>query len=1006
MPSQSSNLTALRTGNHVLRAYAAFYVPALAAAGTITANTVNPDSGLAVSFTTGSETDVERGFKIDFYTSAGAYKGSSRIAYSGVISSSNLPTREKSWGTVKVESGDLFNVMRFVPLSDRLVAATSGFEPDGETYTDQGENPPPVACSGGHVAQFVDSGQTYASITGAGSGSFTVDPDSGGSVTHVWTLPTGAGTFAPGSANTDANPVMRINVGKWLIKHAVTDSSNSKTTTQFVTYQVFDATTRPHEVIISAYSGTLEDAWSFDIQVFENASLDDIPDGTLCVLFKQEFITGTQQSFGSPTSGRSHIIGVGYLRRDVTRNENGVETLTFSVISAMARLNELVGYSKVMTSEASPDAWSEMKTLTTKRAIIQIIQFYTNLIEAGYDVVFASNYTNQLYPQFFLNEATPLTQIRELAYATDAEFACDRRGRFLVYTPHDLLPPADRSSTVVILQATAADVLSYEVTREHWRPVRLTRISGLSAGATGNVAAFAKWPGTPGEGNVQTSYERLIFDATDPNTDAYERSGRWGARNDGWYVDADGVGHFAPKLTLTLQGGYDTVFDYYGEIFRFAKSLTLREIALDDFDWILESINVEYIGGTARTTIQARAATNGNEGLDDTPPPGEPVDPPDDDPPEYDTNPGELGRGTANLAIFGSNGMMWLTGNFTAAVPAWTGTDLTALANWAGTTLLDFTVDAFSPRYTNTGTAVNGWIVTDTYILRITDIFGTPALTQQQAITTGGTPAVQMQFERGLQGFGAVVSTGGFGVWLYYTSNGTSWTARQIDTDYDTFGSVWAAGIYVSPHNPAGLLVTSVLDTTGNSRSGSPPAGSIISISSFGAGTPTTLTADPILMRAGAIHIPYLVFDLSTIYYGAHTPAADDNLLYRYSEGVATDISPSSGGDDYGIDNNRTNRQIVTCDSDQYTLLACLTDTTQTKTGVFLSRNRGDTWSELVPPSVDVDYRGAYIAGSDRNLFYLFGNNGAIGLCSNGSTVVDKMGNISTSATIRGLCGG
>jgi hypothetical protein len=79
------------------------------------------------------------------------------------------------------------------------------------------------------------------------------------------------------------------------------------------------------------------------------------------------------------------------------------------------------------------------------------------------------------------------------------------------------------------------------------------------------------------------------------------------------------------------------------------------------------------------------------------------------------------------------------------------------------------------------------------------------------------------------------------------------------------------------------------------------------------------------------------------------------------------------------------------------------------KYGVFVSRNAGNTWTTVIQPTTteaDQPYKQVYIAGNNPNAWYLIGINGAIGQVTDGLTVVSRKGNLSTSATVRGLCGG
>src|SRR5690606_6993427 len=384
---------------------------------------------------------------------------------------------------------------------------------------------------------------------------------SNGPWSHAWVFPTGL--TADDDDVADVN-VIAADAGEYLIEHTVTDDDNSKSTTQYVPMIVHDDENPPYEVVVEDISGTEETGHTFLIRVFDDALLTDIPDGAFCILWKEEYINGVRQSFGVKSPGRSHILGVGYIRREEGSfdGESGVEELRFEVISPLARLDELLGYSKVMTNTASPDSWMEMKTLSVERAFRQIVQFYTNLVEAGFDLVTDSNFSDALYPEFYLQESTPLAQIRELVHGRKARFVCDRTGRFSVHTRPELLAVSSRASATKTITLDSNDIIDWRYTREHWRSLSLITVMGFTAGHSGNAAIFSRWPGhAPNVGNRKETVERQIESS---QAALNQSAGQWGASSDGIYQDENGVMQMALDLELTLPGSYH-VADFYDE---------------------------------------------------------------------------------------------------------------------------------------------------------------------------------------------------------------------------------------------------------------------------------------------------------------------------------------------------------------------------------------------------------------------------------------------------------
>lgn len=622
MPDYQSQAAALRADGHKLRAFVSFYVGDVAAVFNVNVGYSAgeyPLTAISGTYSTGSASDVGEGFLVEIRTSGGALRGVTRTRYGATQTATSLKIRELSRGEIVVANGDVITIRREVRLSDRLVTATDSFDPDGIPVGTFNLNPPPIANSGGLDVGFVDAGQTFRTVQCFGSLSRTVDPASSGTMTHSWTIPSGGGGFQSGSSSTDADPVMELNVGRWLIRHVVTDSTNGKATTQYIMMIVHDDTSfPPYECLLEPMEGSKEDGWSYRVRVFEDADEDAIPYGSYAVVWVDERINGTAQSFGSPVTGRSHIKAVGILRREETREDDtGADSLTFEVISPLAHLGQLAGFSKVMIREASPDAWAEINTLKTQRGITQLWQFYCNAGNAGFDLIIDPDAKNYDYPILFLQKDSPLGQIRELADGTQNRFVCDRRGRFELQPVLNLMTRGARNTRATALVFSRDDIVDIRVSQEHWRPTETFRLKGFAAHSTSPYPVFARWPGAaPGQGNQSGAVERVICAHTE---DAYFLCGLYGAMEDGWFVDADLVGQFAPRVTITTPGSYD-LLDFYGEWIEFDFALRLRGLDLSKYRYELIRSSVTYESGTAQCVFELQGETFGEPGVDDTPP--------------------------------------------------------------------------------------------------------------------------------------------------------------------------------------------------------------------------------------------------------------------------------------------------------------------------------------------------------------------------------------------------
>jgi hypothetical protein len=602
MPDLSGNLATIRQPYSVDLYFTPIYGEEVFS-GTVASTPTFPAKALALSGAAGSASDVKRGMRVTVETSGGIYKGETHVRAAGTISSTYIPIRETSKGVINIAAGDVIRVYNAIYLQDKLVSADPTFSPDSLAYGTQNSVVPPIAISGGHFAAYVDSGQVYATIVFAGSESYAVDADSGGTVTHAWDFPTATGT----TTSTSANPSFTFPVGYHFGWHIVTDSSNSATWTQFIMGQVYDASTPPYACVLEDVSASVDAGWSARVQVFDAAGLTTIPDHCFGIVWSRETYNGTVQSFGNVIPTRSALKMVGYVARETVRFDPVDTTLTFELISPLARLQALPGYSKVMINNSTPDKWREVEDLSVKRALVLLLRYYTNLTEIFDFLYDADTYA---FSRFYVQKNTPSAQTLELADGVDARFVCNRTGRFMVQKRQELTLLADRSALVTTLTLTTQDIERYEFNRDHYRTVELLDVRGFKADQDSPTPLFSYWPGLgPGQGTQSSVTERLIAAS---QSDLNKRAGLRGAVLDGVFIDSAGEYRKAFDLRLSLVGAYD-VFDYYKEWIALSidDSTNLRGVDLSAYRYIFHSANITYDHSAAMafTELVLRAET-------------------------------------------------------------------------------------------------------------------------------------------------------------------------------------------------------------------------------------------------------------------------------------------------------------------------------------------------------------------------------------------------------------
>lgn len=998
MPDMTLFLSALR-GAHKARYYITPLLGDLVYSATVSSATAT-----AIAITGGSGTigNVARGFRVVILTSGGEYKGAVSVRYNGSITTGSIPIRETSAGSVPIVAGDLVRIYNMLVLADKLVESSADFNPDGVSVSTETSAQRPRVCSGGWDVGRLSSGSYVVYLKGGDSA--VVDSTSS-TVTHLWA--TTGGTLSSTSAS---EPTLTISAaGYYLVTHTVTDDDNSQTQVQYVPIYVHDENNLPYECLITSVDGDPASGFRASFELFQNAAIDDLPDGCAVVVWAEDTLNGVGRAYGAKVDERSHILMSGFLRRDTSRasGDTGLEQVEFEVISPLAKLGELPGFSKVMVNDASPDAWSKTYDLGVFRAIMQLLTHYTNVLNM-FDLSFTL-FTDYDYPAFYLNKSTPLDQVKELADAVDCRLVCDRGGHFEIQRRLELLPLADRGTPVTTITLTTQDVIDYECTREHYRPVETYRARGILQGHQMNTPLFARWPATPSTGNQSPVIDKLIAESA---ADLQERTALRGAYEDRVYFDTDGVQQHAPTLRLTLFGAYARIFQFYAEWIAFSGITTMRGVNLADFLWILQSVSENFENGTAVTVVTLQAATNsgGAYAVDDTPATeSSPVttSPAVTYPPILTTSPTVDNDGltatTDRLAVFDSGGgSVHVVTSFRSVLTGGTPTSTEYALSLTGT-LAAFCFKA--------GTSVNGYLATTSQVRTISDVFGARTLGTAYSYASGAAVAVrqvQLQSERGNpEAVLAVLYNDTGGVNAYRSiDGGANWLTESTlpafyDSNLPSNAGTWMPGLWVAPDGSGRALVSGATATT------NPPGGDFWETSDNGAtwSKVTTTGWDAGDWPCGAIAKP---LNGSATYHGYVYYSAPNVLqgIRRIVGTTQTDITPSVSGTNYGTGygNNTGQRVIAVADDDANAVCVVGYNAAAGKYGVFQSFDAGATWNTLVIPDTGVLYRGNYYV--NRTTIYLFGNSGALALAkyAAGSWTVSET-TISGCGNIVGICG-
>lgn len=646
----------------------------------------------------------------------------------------------------------------------------------------------------------------------------------------------------------------------------------------------------------------------------------------------------------------------------------------------------------IIDPDGTPSRYSEMEHITVNRVLDFALRAYStvrSLVNIFYTDV-ATEVEIMTLP--LGNTWQQMTQLAPTARMTMPR--CDSLGNLYLRRHYSYLADSERRKRPAAIALTPAD----------WKDEDGLELPTNLVNSVGRVNA---------NGELWDNDQRVLYAAVAPGKrDSY---GLNSAKLPDQFLDA-GLPQFwltvlagyhfwhennpRPSVTLKLLGNLDVVEPAWGEPVSITwTGETVRGTTLNADLFLVNHISTQH--GAApedepkTITLTLEQVTGGARGAADDTRQYEGVDQPGD------TAPSPLLAGQKTIAAFSTNGNVYITNNFDVANPNWSGYDLTALG--MGGTLVMFIVDAFSPLYLGTGTAVNGWIVTTTEVRRITDIFDNSARALGTATTlTQDTPYRSMQFERGTQNLGYIVSYGYDvpGVYVARTTDGETWTETQINAFYDTSApNAYFPG--ASLNYQTGALLTSAFTASAAASSLAGVGKTTSSGSSF---ANTGLVPDTGNGLACDIHQPFQ--NQGVAYYGKNLSASTDyRLMKTVNGGTPVDVSPTYAGDHYGPNQQF---QVKTCDVNYNVLLMIgIASSLTAHYGVFLSTDGGSTWTNLLAPGDTIT--GGNIAGDSDQVLYLWGLSNDIRYSSDrGTTIVSKQGDIPTlsGGVIVNICGG
>ena len=464
--------------------YLAVFQPAVIYTAELNTAPSSNDEVAQVSFTSGSGTlgDVKAGMTLYVGTAAGGYDlGMCRIRKTPIAGTFYIgETSEIEWdtaGTIYLTVTDDYDIW-----ARRMKSVNGVLKADYDiAFSDQHEDWEPVAVMGPDAVIWLDDGPVDVEFAEAANSwviASTISGYSFSSDAGAWTAPTTAGAILTVSSYPSSG---HINV--WLTVTA----ANGKTHTAHRYVHVFDADHMPATTFaLKNKPNASYDAggYSFAVEMYDEASLPELRERSLVILFSRDWYSGTEQYIG-PIENRENVKFIGRVAGESIQWDADTGQVEFSVYGPNYWLGRIPGFGGTFTPSAAPAAWGQVPTMTIDKALFVLLHWCSTTTSV-LDVKLTDD--TRYAPEIISPATTLWDQVKEIAFRfIFAAPGCDRYGRLFVEIDPQMVPAAERDWPVVM-----------EITENDWAEnvtarrapvdeVSLVNLSSWQVGAAGAV---------------------------------------------------------------------------------------------------------------------------------------------------------------------------------------------------------------------------------------------------------------------------------------------------------------------------------------------------------------------------------------------------------------------------------------------------------------------------------------------------------------------------------------
>ena len=539
------------------------------------------------SVTTGAYTDVIAGMTLDIGTTAGA-SDVAKVRVRSANAAQILIAETVENGT-PISAGHYLTVRnefrpwrvkprRFDDYADAAYPTSFTEYHDYDlVYTNQNSAIVPKAniTSNGYAlaqpAGFVDSGQTYRTVTLSGGNSITLA--NGASLT-AWLWDIADGTLVSGAINF-AVITVRFPVGFRYVTLTVTDS-NGSTGLMRLPIWVHDADRPPiTEFVVTRDETRAESGREMRFEVFGDADASVIPEGSAICYWE----SATFSDDPAPSGYRGQFLG--WATRDATLFKLYRSRYSLEVAGAAGWLDRMGGFAQTLIDPGhTPTQWHEMQNLTLDRAAHYALRSYTNILSL---VNFYASGVTDAAQTLDLAKRSVWSQIGELLRGYYGVAGCDSLGGIWLrrhFNTYSAFDQAGFTADITLSNADWTDAAGWQLPEEKIETVGLVEANGLIFAGGITIPLASKAHGQSGVGRV-TAPVQIVSAQHQLN----EQTGRYLAR----------LNNPRQGITLKLLGNLDAIEPCWSEpIAITGAGENVRGLSLSDARFLVTRVSVEH----------------------------------------------------------------------------------------------------------------------------------------------------------------------------------------------------------------------------------------------------------------------------------------------------------------------------------------------------------------------------------------------------------------------------